>query len=44
MLFLALESSCDETSAAVFNSDLQILSNVVAARIAAGRDISHVWG
>ena len=32
MLFLALESSCDETSAAVFNSDLQILSNVVASQ------------
>ena len=32
MLFLALESSCDETSAAVFTSDLQILSNVVASQ------------
>lgn len=31
-LFLALESSCDETAAAVFNDQLQILSNVVASQ------------
>lgn len=30
--FLALESSCDETSAAVFTDDLNILSNVVASQ------------
>lgn len=30
--FLALESSCDETSAAVFTDDLRILSNVVASQ------------
>ena len=32
MLFLALETSCDETSAAVFTEDLRILSNVVASQ------------
>jgi N6-L-threonylcarbamoyladenine synthase len=32
MLFLALETSCDETSAAVFREDLTILSNVVASQ------------
>jgi N6-L-threonylcarbamoyladenine synthase len=32
MLFLALETSCDETSAAVFNDDLEVLSNVVASQ------------
>ncbi len=31
-LFLGLESSCDETSAAVFTDDLQILSNIVASQ------------
>ncbi len=31
-LFLALESSCDETAAAVFTSDRQILSSVVASQ------------
>ncbi|MFO0935925.1 MAG: tRNA (adenosine(37)-N6)-threonylcarbamoyltransferase complex transferase subunit TsaD [Gemmataceae bacterium] len=30
--FLAIESSCDETAAAVFTDDLQILSNVVASQ------------
>jgi N6-L-threonylcarbamoyladenine synthase len=30
--FLALETSCDETAAAVFTDDLQILSNVVASQ------------
>ncbi len=30
--FLALETSCDETSAAVFTDDLRILSNVVASQ------------
>lgn len=33
MLFLALETSCDETAAAVFTDDLQILSSVVASQI-----------
>jgi N6-L-threonylcarbamoyladenine synthase len=32
MHFLALESSCDETSAAVFTDDLRVLSNVVASQ------------
>ncbi len=32
MLFLALETSCDETAAAVFTDDRQILSNVVASQ------------
>ena len=32
MLFLALETSCDETAAAVFTDDLQILSSVVASQ------------
>src|SRR5437868_297087 len=31
-LFLSLESSCDETSAAVFTDDLRVLSNVVASQ------------
>jgi N6-L-threonylcarbamoyladenine synthase len=31
-LFLALETSCDETSAAVFTDDLQIRANVVASQ------------
>lgn len=30
--FLALETSCDETSAAIFTDDLRILSNVVASQ------------
>jgi N6-L-threonylcarbamoyladenine synthase len=30
--FLSLESSCDETSAAVFTDDLRILSNVIASQ------------
>jgi N6-L-threonylcarbamoyladenine synthase len=30
--FLALETSCDETSAAVFTDELQVLSNVVASQ------------
>ena len=30
--FLALETSCDETAAAVFTDDLRILSNVVASQ------------
>lgn len=30
--FLALESSCDETAAAVFTDDLQVLSSVVASQ------------
>ena len=30
--FLALETSCDETAAAVFTDDLQILSSVVASQ------------
>ena len=34
MLFLALETSCDETAAAVFTGDLAILSNVVASQTA----------
>ena len=32
MYFLALETSCDETAAAVFTDELQILSNVVASQ------------
>ena len=31
-LLLAIESSCDETAAAVVNSDLEVLSNVVASQ------------
>ena len=34
MLFLAIETSCDETAAAVFTGDLAILSNVVASQTA----------
>src|SRR5271163_107821 len=30
--FLSLESSCDETSAAVFTDDLHILANVIASQ------------
>jgi N6-L-threonylcarbamoyladenine synthase len=32
MIFLALETSCDETAAAVFTDDLRILSSVVASQ------------
>jgi N6-L-threonylcarbamoyladenine synthase len=32
MLFLALETSCDETSAAVFTDEPRVLSNVVASQ------------
>src|SRR5207237_3432754 len=32
MYFLAIESSCDETAAAVFSADLTILANVVASQ------------
>ncbi|HKA06881.1 MAG TPA: tRNA (adenosine(37)-N6)-threonylcarbamoyltransferase complex transferase subunit TsaD [Gemmataceae bacterium] len=32
MLFLALETSCDETAAAVFNDEPRVLSNVVASQ------------
>lgn len=32
MYFLALESSCDETAAAVFTADRQVLANVVASQ------------
>src|ERR1051326_1915584 len=32
MYFLGIETSCDETSAAVFTDDLQILANVVASQ------------
>src|SRR5437763_12950563 len=32
MNFLALETSCDETTAAVFTDDLRVLSNVVASQ------------
>ncbi len=31
--FLAIETSCDETAAAVFTDDLRVLSNVVATQI-----------
>src|ERR1700685_1503726 len=31
--FLAIESSCDETSVAIFTDDLRILANVVASQI-----------
>ena len=34
MYFLALETSCDETAAAVFTDQLEILSNVVASQTA----------
>jgi N6-L-threonylcarbamoyladenine synthase len=33
MNFLAIETSCDETSVAIFTDELQILSNVVASQI-----------
>jgi N6-L-threonylcarbamoyladenine synthase len=33
-LFLSLETSCDETSAAVFTDDLQVRANVVASQTA----------
>ncbi len=33
MQFLAIESSCDETSVAIFTDDLRILANVVASQI-----------
>ncbi|MSQ95951.1 MAG: tRNA (adenosine(37)-N6)-threonylcarbamoyltransferase complex transferase subunit TsaD [Gemmataceae bacterium] len=33
MHFLALETSCDETSVAIFTDELQILANVVASQI-----------
>ena len=32
MTFLAIETSCDETAAAVFTDDLRVLSNVVASQ------------
>lgn len=32
MLFLAIETSCDETAAAVFDDELKILSNVIASQ------------
>src|SRR5438128_2224078 len=32
MYFLAIETSCDETAAAVFTDELKILSNVVASQ------------
>lgn len=32
MLFLAIETSCDETSAAVFTDELRVLSNIVASQ------------
>ena len=32
MLFLAIETSCDETSAAVFTDEPRVLSNVVASQ------------
>ena len=32
MLFLALETSCDETAAAVFTDEPRVLSNVVASQ------------
>src|SRR5713226_3945707 len=32
MYFLAIESSCDETAAAVFTEELTVLSNVVASQ------------
>src|SRR5947208_4728514 len=32
MFFLGIETSCDETAAAVFSDDLRILSNVVASQ------------
>src|SRR5947208_5789577 len=32
MFFLGIETSCDETAAAVFTDDLRILSNVVASQ------------
>jgi N6-L-threonylcarbamoyladenine synthase len=33
MNFLAIETSCDETSAAIFTDDLRILANVVASQV-----------
>src|SRR5713101_9525692 len=32
MIYLAIETSCDETAAAVFTEDLSILSNVIASQ------------
>ena len=32
MYFLGIETSCDETAAAVFTDDLRVLSNVVASQ------------
>src|SRR5438445_12525747 len=32
MYFIAIESSCDETAAAVFTEELAVLSNVVASQ------------
>ncbi|MDA0282783.1 MAG: tRNA (adenosine(37)-N6)-threonylcarbamoyltransferase complex transferase subunit TsaD [Planctomycetota bacterium] len=39
---LALESSCDETAAAVIDSDLNVLSNVVASQYELHRDYGGV--
>src|SRR5438105_7750255 len=33
MYFLAIESSCDETAAAVFTEEPRVLSNVVASQV-----------
>ena len=33
MYFLGIESSCDETAAAVFTDELQILASVIASQI-----------
>src|SRR5262249_50174164 len=33
-LFLAIETSCDETAAAVFSDEPRVLSNIVASQIA----------
>src|SRR6266536_286825 len=33
MNFLAIETSCDETSVAIFTDELRVLSNVVASQI-----------
>ena len=32
MKFLAIETSCDETSVAIFTDDLRILANIVASQ------------
>ena len=39
-LLLAIESSCDETAAAVVRSDGQVLSSIIASQ----HELHHEWG